>query len=316
MRVNLSKCAQLISSQNSIALFCHIRPDGDTLGAALALKLALSKIGKDVKIFCEDPLPQKFEQFGFSGYFFDTIPQKYDLYVAIDCGDIGRLGKYGDIFVKQKNTLTIDHHAAHEDFGTYTCLIAYSSTCEIISELLQVLHIAIDDDIAAALFIGLSTDTGNFRHSNTDKHTFLTAANLVEQKIDVAEINRKLYAENKFSRLKLLSRALQHLKSYLDGKLFIMYVTLDDFKECGATMEDTEGFTDYAISVDTALIGVSISQSKQNAYKVSMRSKGVDVAEICGMFGGGGHKQASGCTMCGFLEDIIDKIVNVAKIFL
>lgn len=94
-----------------------------------------------------------------------------------------------------------------------------------------------------------------------------------------------------------------------------MYVTQSDFAKAKATMEDTEGFTDYAVNVDTAEIGVCISQNNQNSYKVSMRSKGQNVAEICRHFGGGGHIQAAGCVLCGFLEDIIDKIVKTVGDF-
>ena len=317
MRISFEQCKNLLNNANKIALFCHIRPDGDTLGAALGLKLALQKIGKVVEVFCEDVLPEKFLKLGFDGYFNTQLPRQtndFDLFVAIDCGDIGRMGCFGSVFLNHKKTLSIDHHVTHEDFSKNTYVLDVSSTCEIILQIINSLYIAIDTQLATVLFIGLSTDTGNFRHSNTNKNTFLAAQQLSLYGVDIAGINRKLYNETTFARLKLLGRSLSNMRKFFDGKLCIMFVTAKDFKDTATDMSFTEGFTDYAISVDTAQIGVCISQSNANSYKVSMRSKGIDVAEICGYFGGGGHTQAAGCVLCGFLEDVIDKIVRVIEV--
>ena len=316
MRVTFEKCTQLLNDAKNIALFCHIRPDGDTLGAALGLKFAFKKVEKNVDIYCESDIPEKFKKFGFAGNFNTQLlkkPEEYDLLVAIDCGDLGRVGVFGYLFNDRKNTLTIDHHTGHDDFGKYTYVESCSSTCEIILDVINALKIELDNMTATYLFVGLSTDTGNFKHSSTNEKTFRAAEQLIAQKVDIAEINRKFYNENTFERLKLLGRSLSGMRRYYDGKLCIMYVTEKDFADCGATMECTEGFTDYAISVDTAQIGVCISQNNANSFKVSMRSKSVDVSEICRYFGGGGHRQASGCVICGFLEDIIDKIVRVVE---
>ncbi len=316
MRITFEKCTRLLWNAKNIALFCHIRPDGDTMGAALGLKTAFLKVGKKIDIYCDDEIPKKFEKLGFCDTFNTHLikdVKEYDLLVAIDCGDLGRVGEFGRLFYKRANTLTIDHHTGHEDFSNYTYVESCSSTCEIVLDVINELKIDVDKTIATYLFVGLSTDTGNFKHSNTNEKTFRSARQLITYKVDIAEINRQLYNENTFERLKLLGRSLACMRKYHGGRLCIMYVTVKDFSDCNATMACTEGFTDYAISVDTAQIGVCISQSGTNSFKVSMRSKSVDVAEICGYFGGGGHRQASGCVMCGFLEDIIDKIVRATE---
>lgn len=316
MRIDFDKCKNILNNANNIALFCHTRPDGDTLGAALALKLALSKKGKTVKIFCDEKVPSKFLNFGFDKHFHIELKEKiknFDLYVAIDCGDLGRLGAFYNKFINNKNTLAIDHHITHEDFCENTFVLGYSSTCEIVLKIITDMNIPLDKEIATALFVGLSTDTGNFKHSNTNENSFLCARQLISFGIDIAEINRKLYNETSYIRLKLLGKSLSNMRRYFDGKLCIMYVTEKDFKDCNADITYTEGFTDYAISVDTAQIGVCISQNNANSFKISMRSKKLDVSEICKFFGGGGHKQASGCVLCGFLEDVIDKIVRAVE---
>ena len=316
MMTSIDTCKKIINNANKIALFCHIRPDGDTLGAGLALKLALQKILKQVDIFCEDEVPEKFLKLGFEGHFFNgyiSNPNQYDLLIAIDCGDIGRVGKYGDLFTKSNKTLAIDHHATHVKFCKNTCLFEYSSTCEIILKIINDLGVQLDDSIATALYVGLSTDTGNFRHNNTTKDTFDVAKQLSCYNVNISELNRVLYSETTYPRLKLLGRALSNMRKYYDGKVCLIYLTEKDFADTNANLSHTDGFTDYAINVDTAQIGICISQNTKNSYKISMRSKKINVAEICEYFGGGGHVLAAGCVICGFLEDVIDKIMRILE---
>jgi len=316
MMTSIDTCKKIINNANKIALFCHIRPDGDTLGAALALKLALQKKLKQVEIFCEDDVPEKFLKLGFDGHFskeFVANLNKYDLFVAIDCGDLSRVGKYGNLFLKSNKTLAIDHHATHSKFCQNTCLFEYSSTCEIILKIINELNIQLDDNIAKALYIGLSTDTGNFRHTNTTQQTFKTAEQLACYNLNISELNRVLYSETSYPRQKLLGRALTNMRKYYDGKVCLIYLTEKDFADTCSNLSHTDGFTDYAINVDTAQIGICISQNTKNSYKISMRSKKVNVAEICEYFGGGGHVLAAGCVICGFLEDVIDKILRLLE---
>ena len=315
MRISFQKSIDIINNANNIALFCHTRPDGDTLGSALALKLALQKINKIVDIYCDDPIPEKFCRLGFEGHFYGKIDDlfKYDLYLALDCGDIGRVGLFGNKFLKHNNTLAIDHHITHQDFAKQTYVENLSSTCEIVLKIINNLNIPLNDEIATILFVGLSTDTGNFKHNNTNQSTFNAAKQLADFDVDISEINRILYNETQYERLKLLGRALTNMRKFYGGRLCIMFVTLKDFQDTFSNMSHTEGFTDYAINVKTAQIGVCISQHNKNTFKISMRSKKINVAEICGYFGGGGHALAAGCMMSGFLEDIIDKIVRIIE---
>ena len=243
MRISFEKCVSIIFDAKNIALFCHTRPDGDSLGAALALKKALIKAGKKASVFCDDTIPEKFESFGFKNHFLkEYINDNFDLFIAVDCGDLNRLGAFSAVFNSHKNTLTIDHHLGHDDFGTFTYVEGLSSTCEIILNMCLKKGISLDDSIATALFIGLSTDTGNFKHSNTNKNTFAAAQILAGYNVDIAEINRKFYNENSIKKLKLLGLALTNMRSFFEGKLCIIFVTQNDFNKANASMEDTEGF--------------------------------------------------------------------------
>ena len=136
----------------------------------------------------------------------DTPRGNFDLYVALDCGDSGRLGDLSEFFLKQTNTLSIDHHYSHISFSKYNYVVDCSSTCELVYKLLKLSGTEIDAESARLLYIGLSTDTGNFSHSNTTSEVFEIASSLAEKGIDIADLYDKLYASSRFERTRLLGR--------------------------------------------------------------------------------------------------------------
>ncbi len=309
----IEKIADVLRNADSIALFTHSRPDGDALGSTLALKFALEKLGKRVSAFCDTEVGYKYSSLGLDKFFSLRPSDKYDLYVALDCGDSGRLGDLSEYFLKQKNTLCIDHHYSHISFCRYNYVVDCSSTCELIFLLLNASEIEIDKQIAELLYIGLSTDTGNFSHSNTTPAVFRVAEALAKKDIDIADLYDKLYASCRFERTRLLGRVLSRIRRYYDGKLCLIYVTKEDFDATETAKDDTEGFIDYAVNVEGARIGVSLCEHGPNVYKVSMRSKGENVSEVCAHFGGGGHVQAAGCMISGFFEDVVDKVLKAVR---
>lgn len=138
-------------------------------------------------------------------------------------------------------------------------------------------------------------------------------SSLAEKGIDIADLYDKLYASSRFERTRLLGRVLGRIRHYYDGRLCLIYVTKEDFDATGTKKDDTEGFIDYAINVEGARIGVSICEHSPNVYKVSMRSKGENISEVCAHFGGGGHVQAAGCMISGFFEDVVDKLLKAVR---
>ena len=308
--VTISQIAEIVSRKKSIALFAHTHPDGDTVGACIALALALRGLGKTVNIFCDTPMDDKLNVFeevadistGFSG--------KYDLFVAVDCGDIYRLGEFSGIYNNFAETLTVDHHGG-EFYSKYNCLKPYASTCQIIYEIVNQLQIEIDSKLATYLYMGLCTDTGNFAHNNTDKACFLMAADLCERGARMEEINRIFFKDISLQETKLLCRALSHLRMFYGGKMALMYLTQADLDEFGLQFNASSFLVQYAINIDTAKIGVCMTEYSPNVYKVSMRGKDFSVRDVCKEFGGGGHILASACMISGFLEDVIEKIVRV-----
>ena len=308
--VTISQVAELLSGKRSIALFAHTHPDGDTIGACIALSLALQGLGKTVNLFCDMPMESKLSVFDEVAGFSTNFAGKYDLFVAVDCGDINRVGEFSGIYCQFGETLTIDHHGG-EYFSKYNCLKPYASTCQIIYELVKELNVEIDEKLATYLYMGLCTDTGNFAHNNTDKACFLMAAELCECGARMEQINRVFFKDISLGETKLLCRALSHMRTFYDGKMALMYLTQADLDEFGLKFNASSFLVQYAINIDTAKVGVCMTEYAPNVYKVSMRGKDFSVRDVCKEFGGGGHVLAAACMISGFLEDVIEKIVRV-----
>lgn len=288
----------------------HTNPDGDTLGAATALKLALKQFGKTVEIFCEESAGEKLcSAFEELCDIRTTFGGKFDLFVAVDCGDLKKIGVLADTYSAFLETLTIDHHGC-EYYSKYNLLKNSASTCQIVYEVVQQLHAEIDARLATYLYMGLCTDTGNFSHNSTNEDAFLMAADMCRYGADIERVNRVFFKDSSLPATKLLGRAINNLRMFFDGKMALMYLSRRDLQECGACVADTSGIVQAAIDIDTAKIGVMMTEYAANTYKVSMRGKDFAVRDICRDFGGGGHLYASGCVICGFLEDVIEKIVR------
>lgn len=309
----LSTICKLINNANKLAFFCHVKPDADSLGSALALCSALRGQGKICKVYCDSEIGERFSILpGAKDVSADRLSD-FDLYVALDCGDMQRLGAYAEAFSRLKNTVNIDHHPGNDGFAAYNYHRDYASTAEIVLELLDALGIALNDETARLLIAGILTDTGGFTNTNTDSRVLAVAARILKYDVDLNSINFALRRSISLNRMKLLGNAFNKVRLFFDGRLSLFYTTLDDLKRFNCSLNDTDGFVENALNIETSLVGVSISEDMANRFQVSMRSKkGVDVSQVCAYFGGGGHKVAAGCVIHGFLEDVIEKIVRVA----
>ncbi len=309
-KITIKQCADIIKQCDNVALFAHTNPDGDTVGSCISLQLGLQKLGKKVDVFCDSPLGAKLSAFTETNVIKNQFAGKYDLYVAVDCGDIFRVGDFSTIYDKQKETLTIDHHGG-ECYSKYNCLYKYASTCQMIYEILQQLDVEMDKTIATYLYLGLCTDTGNFSNSNTDPDSFQMAGNLLKLGADFMRVNRAFFKDIDLAELKLHARVLSRMRTYYDNKLIILYVHQSDLEEFALDSTVTSGLVHYALDATCSKVGVCVSEDGKNSYKVSMRGKDFNVREICQYFGGGGHLVAAGCRIDGYFEDVIEKIVRV-----
>lgn len=305
----LSSIANLIKKQKSIAIACHIRPDGDAIGSSIALTLALRKLNIKASAFCDDVIPQKFGFLNAESFFEKRYVDGYDMYIAVDSADMTRIGENNaEFFSRQKNTVNIDHHISNTRFAKYNYVCDKASNSENIFELITLLNVEIDSVIGNYLLMGIMTDTGNFKHKSVTSETMVTASKLLGYGADINNINYNMFTKQSKERAKLFGLTMSFIRYFLDGKLAIATISKNMLTESGALLEDTEGFIDFIMGIDSVRIGVCISEMDNKKYKCSFRSKGPDVNKIAGCFGGGGHVLASGCQIQGEYEECIDKL--------
>lgn len=308
-KIEIKEIAQLLLDKQRVALFSHTRPDGDTVGATVSLALALKRLGKEVALFCDDAMSNGLRKFELTAAYSTEFFGKYDLFVAVDCGDLLRLGEFAAVYQRFSETLTIDHHGG-EYFSKYNCVLEYASTCQIIYEVIKCLPVEVDQELATYLYMGLCTDTGNFANSNTDKPSFLMAADLCELGADMQKVNRVFFKDTPFAVTRVQGFAASRMREYFGGKLVIIYISAADLAQFGVDATASEGMVQHAIGVETAVAGVSLCEYAPNCFKVSMRGKNFNVRDVCRTFGGNGHIVAAGCEIHGFLEDVIEEVVR------
>lgn len=310
----INRIIDKLIAANRIAVISHIRPDLDTLGSSIALGAALKSIGKTVGLFVDDILPERYNFLKLYDSYNTQEFKNFDVLVACDCSDPERMGKYGYEFSRHKNTINIDHHQTNTYFAKINFVKGYSSTCEMILEILESFQIPIELEIAVPLYCGLSTDTGNFMFSSTSERTFSSALKLIRIIKDISPYAYELYKKMSLNRTKLLGKVISSVKMHCDGKFAVLVVKQSDLQEFGVPSYDTEGFVDYAINIEGVEIGACIFESKDKVFKISLRSRKKDVSAICGYFGGGGHLYAAGCKLEGYFEDIYEKLLHAVSI--
>ena len=306
--ISLQSLALKLKDEKRVALFCHVRPDGDSIGSALALKLALLKLGVDAEVVCDDPVPSRFFFLKEVETVKSNLNGEYSALIAMDCADVTRLGSFSDVFLKHKNTYSIDHHVSNNRYSKTNYVVERSSNCENVLSLITEMGVEIDQKIANLIALGIITDTGNFKHKNVSAETLKSASIAKEKGADLNLITYKTFNEQTKERAKLFGRVMSCIRYFENDRFALATIRLSDLEASGAKPEETEGFIDFVMGIDTVEIGACIMETSTNVFKVSFRSKGADVNAVAGTFGGGGHTLASGCRISGEYEEVVDKI--------
>ncbi len=309
MRIDMQETANLLRQKNNILFLCHKHPDGDTLGSASSLAHALTAMGKTVRIECNDPIPKDFS-FMFEGI--ENPPFEPEFVVSIDVADTKLLGneleeKYADCI-----NLCIDHHSSNILYAEKIFLDSNSaSTAEMIYLLLGELNAEITPLIASCLFTGVSTDTGCFRFSNTTVRTFEIASKLAALGADTYNIIQ-VFFETKTKTYAALERlALDSMRFYFSDRCALICVTQDMYEKSGSNESETDKLANLPRQVEGVLVGITMRELKDGGFKASVRTHGdIDASEICKRLGGGGHKGASGCTLCGTKQQAINALLK------
>lgn len=318
---HLMQVAQAIRNARTIALCSHVNPDGDTIGTASALRIALHRMGKQVEWFCQNPVPDHLRI--LNGSEACRLPEslgeneRFDLLLCVDISDDYRMGRAKVLLERCDDSAQIDHHGTNPQTWTRCAAVdGHASACAVVAwELLGELGAACDRDMAESLYAGISTDTGNFAYSITPEAMRITA-DLVEQGLlDVQEMHRRLFEEHDPAAVKLLQRALASMVFSEDGTVTTMMLTREDFAACGATQQHADTLVNYGLrirGVRAALLArEAMTGDSTNGVKLSFRSvKPLDISVVACRFGGGGHAQACGATI---MDKPITQVVDEAR---
>ncbi len=307
----------LLQSKTAI-IVSHIRPDGDTIGSALALREFLIKSGVRVTLVCDGAIPEKFAFLPETALYkrVEDITDNAEACIFVDCASDGQMGESYKLLYKHPITINIDHHISNKGYAKYNYIQNKGSCCEVLYGLISEFG-EIDQKIANFLLLGIVTDTGNFAHNNTTSSTLKIAGDLMDKGADLYGINLKMFKSQSKNRSELYLKVLSGIKFYHDDRLAIIKIHKSELEELGLEQSATEGFIDYPLTISNVEIAVSVMEAKDKSFKVSFRSKGnADVNQVAGTFGGGGHKCASGAMLRGFEEDVIDKLVYTCGLYL
>ena len=306
-----------LKNHNRFLLACHVFPEGDAIGSILAVDSLLRRLGKKTVVVSNDEFPKRLTCLSSKRWtHIDKLkqsPHYFDALVVTDSPNLERIGKVQGLLTPKTVIFNIDHHISNVYFGDYNYVKpSAAASGEVVMDLFRELKLRLNRDEATNLYVALSTDTGSFRYGNTTIHSHRMAAELIGAGVNIDRINEELYATYSLNKINLYSILLSRVKTDLNGKLAWAILRRQDLKKAEATYEDTEGFIDFLKYLKEVKIAFFISESENHGeVKVSFRSKGNhDVNKIATIFGGGGHKKASGCSFQGTAEQAEKSILS------
>jgi len=316
--------AAALTGAQHVVLTTHVNADGDGVGSEIGLWHLLRARGVSVTIANPTRIPERFnflipEGADASAHAVHEI-ERADIVASLDIGDISRLGNLATVInARQPPFVCIDHHVGPIKLPAGPCLIApdATATAELVFDLASIAGWPLTPAVAQALYVGLLTDTGGFRFSNTTARALRVAAALLEKGVDPESIYASVYASAPEGRVRLLAEVLQTLVVERDVGLAWLSVPADALRRHEATPDDLDGIVEFPRSIAGVKLALLFRHIGSGRIKVSFRSMGeVDVAALAHQFGGGGHHRAAGASLAGTMADVEDKVLSAARKFL
>jgi phosphoesterase RecJ-like protein len=289
----------------------HQRPDGDAIGSSVGFALALREIGKQAHVVMDAVPPHFLRPFPSV----DTIriaravDERVDGAIIMECSSLDRTGISG---FDRSPVLNIDHHVGNTQYGTINWIDESAAACtELVFTLIEALAVPMTPDIATHVYLGLLTDTGSFRFSHITPRSFEIARRCVEAGADPQWIARTHYDSSTLGRVRIFGHVLNTMRLDPSGRVALLTITYDSAAAAGATYDDTEGIINFPLSVQDIKAVAFVKEAENAEWRISMRSKGdIDVGAIARAHGGGGHKNAAGCSARGSLSEVQDHFLG------
>jgi phosphoesterase RecJ-like protein len=313
----IERVLDAIRAAKTVCIVGHIRPDGDCIGSQLALLHALRAQGKQVVSWNEDNVPQKYRFLDPDRDFQKPkAGEDFDLVIATDCASYERLGKVTEFIGNRKQLINIDHHESNTRYGDLNWISPREpSTGELIHRLLKVARWPITPRIADLLFTAVSTDTGSFQYPNTRPGSFHVGADLVTRGANLSKICDEVYQSFPLSRARLLKHVYSKFKLTDNNRIAYLWLKQADFARTGAASDDSEGLIDHIRAIEPVVVACVFEELEPELTRISLRSKSkdVNVSEICGQFGGGGHPAAAGARIPGRPLSVQRRVIAAVK---
>jgi len=310
--MDINKTAEFLKNNDNFTILCHMNPDGDTLGSGYALCGVLQRIGKKARVVCGDKASERFDfiKEAIIKQDFSTVTDETETVVTVDIADVELLGSIKSSYEK-RIVLCIDHHISNKNYAENTLLDVEAAACaEIIWELIKVLgkeHIT--PEIAAAIYTGISTDTGCFKYPNTTAKTHIITAELMGYDFDISALNYLMFDMKTRGRVALEQTALNTIEYYFNSTCAVIVITEDMIKDID--IEDANNVSALPRQIEGVEVGVVIKEKGENVWKASVRtSSKADAQAICLELGGGGHIRAAGCTLKGDINTVKNAILR------
>jgi phosphoesterase RecJ-like protein len=295
-------------------LTTHVRPDGDGIGAMLALGEALEFLGKQVRRVLPSRLPPRYE-FMDSARTIEVFEppgvHDCDALMVLDTGTWNQLADVAH-YVRDSRAekFVIDHHRTQDDLGATRIVdVSAAATGQMACEAIAALGVKLTPAMAQNLFVALAWDTGWFRHPNASEAIYAKAGRLVGVGANPTIIHEELYDRKTLEALKLQGRVLERVETRAGGRVAFSFVQFSDYAETGAIPLDTEDLINFPRSISGVEVALMLMEQRDGTIKVSFRSRRADVGRLAEQFGGGGHRLAAGATLPGPMESARDRVL-------
>ena len=301
----LGQIVEAVRGRQRFVVTSHARPDGDAIGSAMAMAFALRSMGKDVRVVSADPAPPPLALFPGVSEIEVTprVDDPGDAVIVMECGSLSRTGIEG---LERGYVVNIDHHVGNSMYGALNWFDLSAAACgEMVFDLVRGLAVPLTVEIATHVYVAILTDTGSFHYSNITPRTFDISRQCVEAGVDPPSIARTVFDSNSLARLRLHNAILNRMELDASGRIATLWVDRALTAALGATYEDTDGVINVPLTVKEIVAVAFFKEQGPDDWRVSMRSKGdVDINAIAKEFSGGGHKNASGCSASGPLDQL------------
>jgi phosphoesterase RecJ-like protein len=309
--------AAAIRAGQHFLLTSHARPDGDAIGSQMAMAFALDALGKRVRIVNKDAAPAAY--LGFPGMerivvapavpAVDGLSPADEVTIVMECGDLSRTEVTG---LERPILINIDHHIGNTMYGSVNWFDVSAAACaEMVADVIDALGVPWTQAIATHLYLGITTDTGGFRHGPISERTFRICARIAATGVSAAQLSREIFDSFSIGRIRLTGALLNGMELHHNGRLAVIYYDDELLASCGATSDDTDGLVNLPLGAKEVMAVALVRKQTDTQYRVSMRSKGdVSVRSVAVQFGGGGHINAAACSIPGSRESVTADVIT------